>query len=79
MGRSIEKQMQCTCITLELFADIEPIPECESMLDGKRYRKPGDVANEMLRECRLWQKNNPSKNVMDIIPPNWVKFVKQNF
>ena len=78
MERSFEKQMQCTCITFELFPGIEPIPECESLLDGKRYKKPGDVANEMLRECRLWQKNNPGKNVMDIITPNWAKFIKQN-
>ncbi len=61
-----------------MFLGIEPIPECESLLDGKRYKKPGDVANEMLRECRLWQKNNPGKNVMDIITPNWAKFIKQN-
>ena len=76
--RSIEKQMQCNCITLALFADIEPIPECDYLIDGKRYKTPGDVANEMLRECRMWQKNNPGKNVMDIITPDWVKYIKQN-
>jgi hypothetical protein len=77
--RSIDKQKQYTCITLGLFTDIEPIPECATnLIDGKRFRTPLDVANEMLRECRIWQKNNPGKNVMDIITPDWVKYIKQN-
>nr|DAT40447.1 MAG TPA: hypothetical protein [Caudoviricetes sp.] len=76
--RSIDKQKQYTCITLGLFTDIEPIPECENLIDGKRFRTPGNVADEMLRECRIWQKNNPGKNVIDIIPPNWVKYIIQN-
>lgn len=58
--------------------NIEPIPECDALIDGKRYKTPGDVAQEMLRECRLWKRNNPGKNVMDIITPDWVKYIKQN-
>lgn len=41
--------MECNCITLELFPNIEPIPECDALIDGKRYKTPGDVAQEMLR------------------------------
>ena len=70
--------MECNYITLELFPNIEPIPECDALIDGKRYKTPGDVAQEMLRECRLWKRNNPGKNVMDIITPDWVKYIKQN-
>ncbi len=79
MARSIDKKKHFTCITLGLFSDIEQIPECATnLIDGKRFRIPLDVANEMLRVCRIWQKNNPGKNVMDIITPDWVKYIKQN-
>lgn len=70
-------QKQCTCIAFDLF-DIEPIPECAYLIDGEKYRTPKDVANEMLRECKVWQKNNPGKNVMDIIAPDWAKYIEQN-
>ena len=78
MARSIEMQKQCTCITLDLFADIEPVPECEYLIDGRRFKNAADVANEMLHECRLWKKRNPGKNVMDIVTPEWAKYIQQN-
>ena len=76
--RNIEKQMECNFITLELFPNIEPIPDCEALIDGKRYKTPGDVAQEMLRECRLWKSKTPDKDVMDIITPDWANYIKQN-
>lgn len=74
---SVVRNME-NCIELELFSDLEPIPECGDLLDGKRFINPSDVANEMLRECRLWQKNNPGKDVMDIVTPDWAKYIEQN-
>lgn len=65
-------------MTLGLFDDVIPIPECDALIDGKRYRTPGDVAQEMLRECRVWQKNNPERDVMDIVTPDWAMYIKQN-
>jgi hypothetical protein len=52
--------------------------EDEALIDGKRYKTPGDVAQEMLRECRLWKSKNPDKDVMDIITPDWANYIKQN-
>lgn len=62
----------------DLFGDIVPIPECDFLVDGKRFKSPSDVAREMLTECREWQKKHPKQDVISIVTHDWVSFIKQN-
>ena len=34
-----------------------------------------EVANEMVREARVRQENNPGKDVMDVITPEWKEYI----
>lgn len=59
------------------FDEVIPIPDCsEIMKMMKKYKRPIDIANEMVREANLWQQNNPDKNVMEIITPEWKEYIK---
>lgn len=62
----------------DLFSDIAPIPDCEFLIDGKRFKSPSEVAREMLRECRVLQNKNQGKDVIDVISPDWKEYIKQN-
>lgn len=62
----------------DLFSDIAPIPDCEFLLDGKRFKSPSEVAREMLRECRCWQKGHAQQDVFSVITPEWKEYIKQN-
>ena len=70
-------------IQLDLFdGQVVPIPDCTDLIEffGKRsgFNSPLKVADEMLREARMWQDSHPKESVLDIIPPNWKEFIKAN-
>ena len=45
------------------------------MMDVTGLGTPIEVANEMVREARVWQENNPGKDVMDVITPEWKEYI----
>lgn len=67
------------------FDDMVPIPECGELLElhnylmkdpAKKIETPAELANEMVRELKLWQEKNPGRDVIDIVPPNWKEYIK---
>ncbi|MBR4533908.1 MAG: hypothetical protein IKO85_05125 [Bacteroidaceae bacterium] len=65
-----------------LFDDVATIPDCSDLIDtfGRKrgFNTPVKVANEMMREARLWQERHPNEDVCEVIPPNWKEYVQQN-
>ena len=47
-----------------VFDDIIPIPECSGLMKMTKFKRPMDLANEMVREVKLWQQKNPDCDVM---------------
>lgn len=41
-----------------------------------KFKRPIDVAEEMVREAKLWQQKHPDRNVMEIITPDWKEYIK---
>lgn len=66
-----------------LFAD-EPVPDSADYLlqminlDGKKFRRKEELAREYLHQLKLWRAKNPEMDVLDIVPPDWIDYVKQN-
>lgn len=71
-------------LTFDFLFDNEPIPECADYLlqminlDGKKFRRKEELAREYIHQLKLWRAKNPAKDVLDIVPPNWIDYVKQN-
>lgn len=66
-----------------LFDDeLVPVPDCTDLIGyfGKRrgFDTPAKVANEMIREARVWQGKNPEKDVLEVITPDWRDYVRAN-
>lgn len=59
-----------------LFDNIIPIPECDGLMEMTKFKRPIDVAEEMVREAKLWQQKHPDRNVMEIITPDWKEYIK---
>lgn len=63
-------------LTFDFIDDeIVPIPECSGLMAMSGYKTPQALADEMVREARIWQKRNPSKDVMEIITPDWKEYI----
>lgn len=62
-------------LTFDFIEEIVPIPDCTFLMDVTGLRTPTEVANEMVREARVWQENNPGKDVMDVITPKWKEYI----
>lgn len=66
-----------------LFAD-EPIPDSADCLrqminlEGKKFRRKEDLAREYIRQLKLCRAKNPAKDIMSIVPPTWIDYVKSN-
>lgn len=59
------------------FDDVIPIPDCSGIMEiTKKYKRPIDVANEMVRQAKLWQQKHPDRDVMEIITPDWKEYIK---
>lgn len=56
--------------------DVIPIPECLGLMELTKFKHPIDVADEMVREARLWQEKHPGRDVMEIITPDWKEYIK---
>lgn len=66
-----------------LFDDVlVPVPDCADLIEifGRRrgFNTPSKVANEMVREARVWQRNNPGKDVLEIVTQDWREYIKAN-
>lgn len=66
-----------------LFDDeIVPVPDSSEIIEhfgkSRGFNTPAKVANEMIREARLWQGKNPDKNVLEVITPDWQEYVRAN-
>lgn len=61
---------------------VTPIPDCTDLLEryGVRHgiKSPTAIAREMLKEARLWQSRNKGEDVMEVIPPEWKDYIKEN-
>ena len=62
-------------VGLDFIKEIVPIPDCSFLMDVTGLGTPIEVANEMVREARVWQENNPGKDVMDVITPEWKEYI----
>lgn len=62
---------------LSMFQEVVPIPSCEYLVCEK-YPTARAVADEYLREVRLWKSRNPQKDFHTIISPEWVAYVEAN-
>lgn len=62
-------------LTFDFIKEIVPIPDCSFLMDVTGLGTPIEVANEMVREARVWQENNPGKDVMDVITPEWKEYI----
>ena len=62
-------------LTFDFIEEIIPIPDCSFLMDVTGLRTPTEVANEMVREAQVWQENNPGKDVMDVITPEWQEYI----
>lgn len=62
-------------LTFDFIDEIVPIPECFELMAMCGYKTPKALADEMAREARIWQKRNPGKDVMEIITPDWKKYI----
>lgn len=58
------------------FEDVIPIPECSGLMELTKFKCPIDLADEMVREARLWQEKHPDRDVMEIIIPDWKEYIK---
>lgn len=58
------------------FEDVIPIPECRELIELTKFKRPIDVADDMVREARLWQEKHPDRDVMEIITPDWKEYIK---
>ena len=56
-------------------ADEEIYNRLTSLMEVTGLRTPTEVANEMVREAQVWQENNPGKDVMDVITPEWQEYI----
>lgn len=66
-----------------LFDDeLVAVPDCTDLIEliGRRrgFNTPAMVANEMVREARIWQGKNPDKDVLEVITPDWREYVRAN-
>ena len=59
-----------------VFDDIIHIPECSVLMKMTKFKRPMDLANEMVREVKLWQQKNPDRDVMEIVSPAWKEYIK---
>jgi len=62
-------------LIFDFIKEIVPIPDCTFLMDVTGLRTPTEVANEMVREARVWQENNPGKDVTDVITPEWKEYI----
>ena len=62
-------------LTFDFIDEIVPIPECSGLMAMSGYKTPQALADEMVREARIWQKRNPGKDVMEVITPDWKEYV----
>lgn len=62
-------------LTFDFIDEIVPIPECSGLMNLSGYKTPEALADEMVREARVWQSRNPGKGVMEIIPPDWKEYI----
>ena len=60
-----------------VFDDIIPIPECSGLMKMTKFKRPMDLANEMVREVKLWQQKNPDCDVMEIVSPSLERVYKK--
>lgn len=71
-------------LTFDYLFEDEPIPECADYLlqminrNGKKFRRKENLAREYIHQLKVWRAKNPTKDVMGIVPPNWINYVKQN-
>lgn len=56
--------------------DVIPIPECSGLMELTKFKRPIDLANEIVREAKLWLRKYPDGDVMDIITPEWKEYIK---
>lgn len=59
-----------------VFDEIIPIPECSGLMEMTKFKRPIDLADEMVREAKLWQQKHPDRDIMDIITPEWKEYIK---
>mgnify|MGYP000285414836 FL=1 len=59
-----------------VFDEIIPIPECSGLMKMTKFKRPMDLANEMVRGVKLWQQKNPDRDVMEIVSPAWKEYIK---
>lgn len=62
-------------LTFDFIDEIVPIPECSGLMAMSGYKTPQALADEMVREARIWQKRNPGKDVMEVITPDWKEYI----
>lgn len=62
-------------LTFDFIEEIVPIPDVPFLMDVTGLRTPTEVADEMVREARIWQERNPGKDVMDVITPEWKEYI----
>lgn len=67
---------------IDLFADVPAVPDCTELLAlecvKKKWPSAGRLAAEMLKEAREWQRKNPGKDVLEIVPPDWKQYISYN-
>lgn len=62
-------------LTFDFIEEIVPIPDCTFLMDVTGLRTPTEVADEMVREARIWKERNQGKDVMDVITPEWKEYI----
>ena len=62
-------------LPFDFIEEIVPIPDCSCLMDVPGLRTPTEAAIEMVREAQVWQENNPGKDVMDVITPEWQEYI----
>lgn len=62
-------------LAFDFINEVVPIPECHELMERNGYKTPQALADEMVREVRVWKENNPGKDVMEIITPEWKEYI----
>lgn len=62
-------------LSFDFVEDLTPIPDCAFLMEITGYKTPREVADEVIKEAKMWVKNNPEKDVRSILTPEWIDYV----